>query len=245
MPIIIRDFELSLGAGRIPAVLVLSSRTASSRYRPACWSRVRGPRTTLLAAFAPQSARHPARLPPLPGYLVVIGGLFVIGLGMAMLQVVINPLMRTAGGEAHFAVLLGYGSARVRARLIRESAGLLRAHANVAGIADSAFASLGARSAFAMALSTGLRGVFVLAIVITRALPHSARRAQGRRAGRDARGVLAAAGRPARASVLSGHRRVRGHRADPGQLDVAVPEHLSRPVADAWKARTPSLGSGD
>jgi fucose permease len=34
---------------------------------------------------------------------MVIGALFVIGLGMAMLQVVINPLMRTAGGEAHFA----------------------------------------------------------------------------------------------------------------------------------------------
>ena len=33
----------------------------------------------------------------------MVGSLFVIGLGMAMLQVVINPLMRTAGGEAHFA----------------------------------------------------------------------------------------------------------------------------------------------
>jgi fucose permease len=39
----------------------------------------------------------------LPGYATAIVGLFVIGLGMALLQVVINPLMRTAGGEAHFA----------------------------------------------------------------------------------------------------------------------------------------------
>src|SRR6185436_8873006 len=39
----------------------------------------------------------------LPNYAVVIGGLFVIGLGMAMLQVVINPLTRIAGGEGHFA----------------------------------------------------------------------------------------------------------------------------------------------
>jgi MFS transporter, FHS family, L-fucose permease len=38
-----------------------------------------------------------------PVYAVVIAGLFVIGLGMAMLQVVINPLMRTTGGEGHFA----------------------------------------------------------------------------------------------------------------------------------------------
>jgi fucose permease len=35
--------------------------------------------------------------------MVVIGGLFVIGLGMAMLQVVINPLTRATGGEGHFA----------------------------------------------------------------------------------------------------------------------------------------------
>ena len=29
--------------------------------------------------------------------------LFLIGLGMAMLQVAINPLLRVAGGEEHFA----------------------------------------------------------------------------------------------------------------------------------------------
>jgi fucose permease len=36
-------------------------------------------------------------------YLAVVGGLFVIGLGMAMLQVVINPLTRSTVGEQHFA----------------------------------------------------------------------------------------------------------------------------------------------
>ncbi|HVU29863.1 MAG TPA: MFS transporter [Sphingomicrobium sp.] len=36
-------------------------------------------------------------------YLAVIAGLFVIGLGMAMLQVVINPLTRSTVGEEHFA----------------------------------------------------------------------------------------------------------------------------------------------
>ena len=36
-------------------------------------------------------------------FTIALLSLFVIGLGMAMLQVVINPLLRTAGGEEHFA----------------------------------------------------------------------------------------------------------------------------------------------
>jgi len=38
-----------------------------------------------------------------PSYLTAIISLFLIGAGMAMLQVVINPLLRVAGGEEHFA----------------------------------------------------------------------------------------------------------------------------------------------
>ncbi len=38
-----------------------------------------------------------------PVYGVAITSLFVIGAGMAMLQVAINPLLRVAGGEEHFA----------------------------------------------------------------------------------------------------------------------------------------------
>ncbi|MDH5605043.1 MAG: MFS transporter [Cyclobacteriaceae bacterium] len=38
-----------------------------------------------------------------PNYLMAILSLFLIGSGMAMLQVAINPLLRTAGGEEHFA----------------------------------------------------------------------------------------------------------------------------------------------
>ena len=37
------------------------------------------------------------------GYTVSLLSLFLIGIGMAMLQVVINPLLRSAGGEEHFA----------------------------------------------------------------------------------------------------------------------------------------------
>ena len=38
-----------------------------------------------------------------PGYLTAILSLFLIGCGMAMLQVIINPLLRTSGGEEHYA----------------------------------------------------------------------------------------------------------------------------------------------
>jgi fucose permease len=38
-----------------------------------------------------------------PGFSVALISLFLIGIGMAMLQVAINPLLRQAGGEAHFA----------------------------------------------------------------------------------------------------------------------------------------------
>ncbi|MFQ5603530.1 MAG: sugar MFS transporter [bacterium] len=38
-----------------------------------------------------------------PNYLTAIFSLFLIGSGMAMLQVAINPLLREAGGEEHFA----------------------------------------------------------------------------------------------------------------------------------------------
>lgn len=38
-----------------------------------------------------------------PVYSIAITSLFIIGIGMAMLQVIINPLMREAGGEEHFA----------------------------------------------------------------------------------------------------------------------------------------------
>jgi len=38
-----------------------------------------------------------------PVYLIALVSLFIVGIGMAMLQVIINPLMRTSGGEENFA----------------------------------------------------------------------------------------------------------------------------------------------
>src|SRR5690606_13111446 len=39
-----------------------------------------------------------------PSFPIALTSLFIIGIGMAMLQVVINPLLRTAGGEEHFEI---------------------------------------------------------------------------------------------------------------------------------------------
>jgi MFS transporter, FHS family, L-fucose permease len=101
MPVIIQDFKLSLAlAGFLPFSFFLAYGLVSI---PAgiMVERV-GPKPTLLAAFALNLLGSLA-IATFPYYLVVIGALFVIGVGMAMLQVVINPLMRTVGGEAHFA----------------------------------------------------------------------------------------------------------------------------------------------
>lgn len=101
MPIIIGDFHLSLGlAGFLPFSFFLAYGLISIPAGALVESR--GPRTTLLTAFALNLIGCLA-ISLYPVYAVVIAGLFVIGLGMAMLQVVINPLMRTTGGEARFA----------------------------------------------------------------------------------------------------------------------------------------------
>lgn len=56
----------------------------------------------------------------LPHYLIFLISLFLMGIGMAMLQVAINPLLRVSGGEEHFA----FNSAT--AQLIWEADLLLR-----------------------------------------------------------------------------------------------------------------------
>jgi len=101
MPTIISDFHLSKSlAGVLPFSFFLAYGLIS--IPAGALVEARGPRTTLLAAFALNLAGCLA-ISLWPVYAVVIPGLFVIGLGMAGLQVVLNPLMRTTGGEAHFA----------------------------------------------------------------------------------------------------------------------------------------------
>lgn len=101
MPVVIRDFHLSLGlAGFLPFSFFLAYGLIS--IPAGALVEARGPRATLLSAFALNLSGCLA-ISLSPSYLSVVAGLFVIGVGMAMLQVVINPLMRTTGGEAHFA----------------------------------------------------------------------------------------------------------------------------------------------
>jgi fucose permease len=101
MPNIIRDFHLSLSlAGFLPFSFFLAYGLIS--IPAGVLVEAKGPRVTLLVAFALNLAGCLA-IALAPQYAVVIGGLFIIGLGMAMLQVVINPLMRSTGGDKHFA----------------------------------------------------------------------------------------------------------------------------------------------
>jgi MFS transporter, FHS family, L-fucose permease len=130
MPVIISDFHLSLAmAGFLPFSFFLAYGLIS--IPAGALVEARGPRTTLLAAFALNLSGCLA-IALYPAYATVIAGLFVIGLGMAMLQVVINPLMRTTGGEAHFAFfavmaqlvfgLASYVSPQIFAALMRAPA---------------------------------------------------------------------------------------------------------------------------
>jgi FHS family L-fucose permease-like MFS transporter len=57
-----------------------------------------------------------------PRYAVALSSLFLIGVGIAIMQVAINPLLRVAGGEEHFAFL------GVMAQLVFGSASYLSPH---------------------------------------------------------------------------------------------------------------------
>lgn len=80
-------FFIAYGVGSIPAGMLIE----------AC-----GEKRTILAAFAASFAAALA-FALAPVYAVAMGSFFVIGLGMAMLQVAINPLLRVAGGEENYA----------------------------------------------------------------------------------------------------------------------------------------------
>ncbi len=72
---------------RFPRALPCSSGERRNSWSPHSWLATLG--ATSFAAF--------------PSYSVAVISLFVIGAGMAALQVAINPLLRVAGGEEHFA----------------------------------------------------------------------------------------------------------------------------------------------
>lgn len=101
IPDIINSFNLSLTlAGFLPfsffvayGVMSIPAGTLVEKYKE---------KPVMLAAFVLASLGA-FLFASFPTFSVAMVSLFLIGLGMAMLQVAINPLLRVAGGEPHFA----------------------------------------------------------------------------------------------------------------------------------------------
>jgi fucose permease len=100
LPDIIRSFDLSLAlAGFLPSsfflayLLSIPAGLLIERYEE---------KPVILASFVLAFVGS-ALLVVRPVYAVALVSLFTIGAGMAMLQVAINPLLRVAGGEEHYA----------------------------------------------------------------------------------------------------------------------------------------------
>lgn len=101
VPDIIRDFHVSEGmAGMLPFAFFIAYGVLSipSGFLVERW----GERPLMMIAFLVCTGGALA-FALSPTYLIAIGSLFAIGSGMAALQVAINPLLRVAGGEEHFA----------------------------------------------------------------------------------------------------------------------------------------------
>lgn len=101
VPDIINGFHLSLGlAGFLPfaffvayGVMSIPAGMLLERFRE---------KPVMTAAFACAFAGS-LLFAMKPEYAIALVSLFLIGIGMTMLQVAINPLLRVAGGEEHFA----------------------------------------------------------------------------------------------------------------------------------------------
>ncbi len=101
IPDIIRSFHLSLtAAGFLPFAFFIAYGVAS--IPAGVLVEWLGEKKVILAGFALALAGA-LFFAIVPVYAVAITSLFLIGVGMAMLQVAINPLMRVAGGSEHFA----------------------------------------------------------------------------------------------------------------------------------------------
>jgi len=101
IPDIISGFRLSLGlAGFLPfaffvayGVMSIPAGMLLERFRE---------KPVMIAAFAAAFAGS-LLFATMPKYEIALVSLFLIGIGMTLLQVAINPLLRVAGGEEHFA----------------------------------------------------------------------------------------------------------------------------------------------
>jgi FHS family L-fucose permease-like MFS transporter len=101
IPVIITDFNVSLSmAGLLPfaffiayGVFSIPSGLAVEKYKE---------KKVMVFAFT-VALLGAVIFSIIPSFPIALLSLFLIGSGMAMIQVAINPLLRVAGGEEHFA----------------------------------------------------------------------------------------------------------------------------------------------
>ena len=202
MPIIIGDFRLESRRSRVSCRSHSFSRTAivsipagmhggepSARRRHCSRRSLLNLLGALAIALLPRVSRRDRR--PCSSS----------ALGMAMLQVVINPLMRTAGGEAHFAFfsvmgqlvfgLASFLSPLAFSALMQNFAEGTRPDGGILG----PLATLVPASLPWVSFYWAFAAIFVLVIVDHARHAHSKDRAEGRRASRNTRSLLASCSR--------------------------------------------------
>ncbi|MBC9797757.1 MFS transporter [Sinomicrobium weinanense] len=101
MPIIIKTYELSLTMAAFLPFSFFLAYGIMSIPSGMLIERI-GEKKSMLIAFG-LNFTGAVFFSFYPSYEIALVSLFAIGAGMAMLQVIINPLMRTAGGEENFA----------------------------------------------------------------------------------------------------------------------------------------------
>ena len=155
---------------------------------------------------------------------------------MAMLQVAINPLLRVAGGEEHFAfnsvlaqLIFGAGLVPQPVHLF-----LLRPEHRPSPAAEAQAARRPDAEARAAPTCPGSRSTGsspssrLVMVVVLAARPLPGRRPEGRRAGRRLGDPQGAVQEPDRRPLLPRHLLLRRHGAGRRQLDLPVPQDLSR-----------------
>lgn len=101
MPLIVDGFDINYTmAGFLPFSFFLAYGLVS--IPAGALTELIGPKKTMMLAFS-INLLGAAIFSIFPVYGAALVALFLIGMGMAMLQVIINPLMRTSGGETNFA----------------------------------------------------------------------------------------------------------------------------------------------
>ena len=101
MPVIIDTYSLSLTMAAFLPFSIFLAYGVMSIPAGALVEKI-GEKASMLAAFG-LACSGSFLFALFPVYGMALASLFIIGMGMAMLQVIINPLMRVAGGQENFA----------------------------------------------------------------------------------------------------------------------------------------------